>query len=49
MRVYHAKFGEGTVIESKKTPDDEEVAVAFREVGVKRLMASFAKMEILSE
>jgi DNA helicase-2/ATP-dependent DNA helicase PcrA len=45
--VRHKKFGEGTVIESKLTGNDEEVAVAFAEVGVKRLAASFANLEIL--
>ncbi len=46
QRVKHAKFGEGTVIESKMTGNDEEVSVAFAE-GVKRLAASFANLEIV--
>jgi DNA helicase-2/ATP-dependent DNA helicase PcrA len=46
QRVKHAKFGEGMVIESKLTGNDEEVTVAFSE-GVKRLAASFANLEIL--
>lgn len=45
QRVRHAKFGEGTVIESKLTGNDEEVSVAFAGVGIKRLAASFAKLE----
>jgi DNA helicase-2/ATP-dependent DNA helicase PcrA len=45
--VRHAKFGEGTVIESKLTGNDEEVSVAFRDAGIKRLAASFAKLEII--
>jgi DNA helicase II / ATP-dependent DNA helicase PcrA len=49
QRVRHAKFGEGTVIESKVTGNDEEVSVAFPEIGVKRLAASFAKLEIISD
>ena len=49
QRVRHAKFGEGTVIESKITGNDEEVSVAFPDVGVKRLAASFAKLEIVSD
>ncbi len=48
QRVRHAKFGEGTVIESKLTGSDEEVSVAFAEVGVKKLAASFAKLEKIS-
>ena len=49
QRVRHAKFGEGTVIESKLTGNDEEVSVAFAEVGIKRLAASFAKLEVVTE
>jgi DNA helicase-2/ATP-dependent DNA helicase PcrA len=47
QKVRHKKFGEGTVIESKLTGNDEEVAVAFADVGVKRLAASFANLEII--
>ncbi len=47
-KVRHAKFGEGTVIESKVTGNDEEVSVAFQGHGVKRLAASFAKLEKLA-
>ncbi len=43
----HVKFGEGTVIESKLSGDDEEVTVAFPGIGIKRLAASFAKLEIM--
>ena len=46
-KVRHAKFGEGIVIESKSTGNDEEVSVAFSDVGIKRLAASFAKLEKL--
>ena len=46
QRVRHAKFGEGTVIESKLTGNDEEVSVAFAK-GIKRLAASFANLEII--
>lgn len=47
MRVYHAKFGEGIVIESKLNGNDEEVTVAFENAGIRRLMASFANLEKL--
>lgn len=47
QKVRHAKFGEGIVIESKLTGNDEEVSVAFKEFGIKRLAASFAKLEVL--
>lgn len=49
QRVRHTKFGDGTVIESKLTGNDEEVSVAFPEYGVKRLAASFANLQILSD
>jgi DNA helicase-2/ATP-dependent DNA helicase PcrA len=47
LRVRHARFGEGTVIESKLLGNDEEVTVAFSGSGLKRLAASFAKLEII--
>ncbi len=46
-RVRHRRFGEGIVIESKVVGADEEVTVAFEEKGLKRLLASFAKLEKL--
>lgn len=46
QKVYHSKFGDGTVIESKLTGNDEEVTVAFPSIGIKRLAASFANLEI---
>ncbi len=46
QRVQHANFGEGIVIESKPTGNDEEVTVAFKAVGIKKLAASFANLEI---
>jgi DNA helicase-2/ATP-dependent DNA helicase PcrA len=44
-RVRHAAFGEGTVVTSKLTRDDEEVTVAFPQRGVKKLLASLANLE----
>ena len=38
--VRHPAFGDGTVVTSKLTRDDEEVTVAFPERGVKKLLAS---------
>ncbi len=49
QRVRHAKFGEGTVIDSKITGNDEEVHVAFAGQGIKRLAASFAKLEKIDD
>ncbi len=47
QRVKHIKFGEGVVVESKAQGDDEEVTVAFKKAGIKRLLASFANLEKL--
>ncbi len=44
-RVRHPKFGRGMVIESVVVGDDEEVTVAFEDQGLKRLLASFARLE----
>jgi DNA helicase-2/ATP-dependent DNA helicase PcrA len=49
IRVYHAKFGEGIVIESRRSGQDEEVTVAFEQHGIKRLAASFANLVIMKE
>ncbi|MCI0394685.1 MAG: UvrD-helicase domain-containing protein [Chloroflexi bacterium] len=46
QKVSHAKFGEGIVIESKSTGNDEEVVVAFAGLGIKKLVASMARLEI---
>jgi len=45
-KVVHEAFGKGTVVSSKVVDGDEEVTVAFGEdQGIKRLMASYAKLE----
>jgi DNA helicase-2/ATP-dependent DNA helicase PcrA len=43
-RVVHPSLGEGMVVSSVARDDDEEVTVAFPDKGVKKLMASFAKL-----
>ncbi len=47
QRVKHHLFGEGIVIDSRVTGGEEEVNVAFEEVGLKRLAASVANLEVL--
>jgi DNA helicase-2/ATP-dependent DNA helicase PcrA len=49
QRVIHKAFGEGIVLASRLQGDDEIVTVNFEEEGEKRLMASFAPMEVLGE
>ncbi len=48
-RVYHPRFGEGVVVESRSIGSDEEVVVMFEEAGLKRLLASFASLEVLPD
>ncbi len=47
QRVRHAQFGEGIVVEARLADGDEELIVAFDAVGIKRLLASLAKLEVL--
>ena len=47
QRVRHALFGDGIVIDSRISGGEEEVNVAFEDVGLKRLAANIANMEIL--
>jgi DNA helicase-2/ATP-dependent DNA helicase PcrA len=47
QRVKHASFGEGIVIESKGAGENEEVVIAFEGMGVKRLLASLANLQLL--
>jgi DNA helicase-2/ATP-dependent DNA helicase PcrA len=46
-RVKHASFGEGTVLESRLQGNDETVVIEFKSVGLKRLDANLAKLEII--
>jgi DNA helicase-2/ATP-dependent DNA helicase PcrA len=43
--VRHAAFGDGVVVSYQLIKDDAEVVVVFDEVGLKKLLASFAKLE----
>jgi len=49
MRVQHAQFGSGLVIESGIRGQDEEVLVMFDEVGLKRLDGLSAPLTILPD
>jgi DNA helicase-2/ATP-dependent DNA helicase PcrA len=46
-RIKHASFGEGIVQESKIQDNDEIVVIEFKSVGLKRLAASLAKLDII--
>jgi DNA helicase-2/ATP-dependent DNA helicase PcrA len=47
MRVRHVTFGDGVVLESRLEDGDETVSVHFESVGLKRLAASLANLEII--
>ena len=47
LRVYHKKFGEGTISTVEKEGEDLKVDIDFDKVGHKRLMAKFAGLEII--
>lgn len=46
-RVYHKKFGEGTINYVEEEGEDYKVDISFDKVGHKRLMAKFAGLEII--
>jgi hypothetical protein len=49
-RVRHVRWGEGVVLASKRTRNDEEVTVRFEDGhGIKTLLASIAKWKTLPE
>jgi DNA helicase-2/ATP-dependent DNA helicase PcrA len=45
MRVRHQKFGVGTVTAIEEQNDDMKITVRFSSVGVKKLIAKYAKLE----
>ena len=47
QRIYHKKFGEGTIVKLENEGNDVKVDLEFDKVGHKRLMAKFAGLEIL--
>ena len=46
-RVYHKRFGEGTINYVEQEANDLKVDITFDKSGHKRLMAKFAGLEIL--
>ena len=47
IRIFHKKFGEGTISNVEPEGDDLKVDITFEKSGHKRLMAKFAGLEIL--
>ena len=46
MRVRHPQFGIGTVVTVEEHGDDLKITVRFNTVGVKKLLAKYAKLEL---
>lgn len=49
MRIMHAIWGEGIVLTSRLQDDDETVDAVFESVGIKRMVASLAKLTIIKK
>ena len=49
VKIFHKKFGEGIISKVEPEGDDLKVDIDFNKVGHKRLMAKFAKLEVISE
>ncbi len=47
MNVRHPTWGEGMVLNSKIQDDDEVIDIFFEEVGLKKVVAAFAKLEVI--
>ena len=47
QRVSHVKFGEGVVLQMEGEGTQERVQINFRDVGLKWLMLSYAKLDVL--
>ncbi len=47
-RVRHPEFGEGDVIDVYPMQDDKVVVVSFEKMGQKKILARYAKLELIS-
>ncbi|MEA2596260.1 MAG: ATP-dependent helicase UvrD/PcrA, partial [Thermomicrobiales bacterium] len=48
-RVFHAKFGEGVIAQTEQRRNDQDLAIDFVRHGRKRLLASLAPLEVLTD
>ena len=48
VRVFHKKFGKGVITKSEPEDDDLKLDISFEKSGMKRLMAKYARLEILN-
>jgi DNA helicase-2/ATP-dependent DNA helicase PcrA len=49
MSVKHPAWGEGMVLNSRIQDDDEVVDIFFQDVGLKKVMAAFANLELVEK
>ena len=47
QRIYHKKFGEGTINKIEEGGEDYKIDISFDKAGHKRLMAKFANLEVI--
>ena len=47
QRVYHKRFGEGTIVKIEPEEEDCKIEIQFDKAGTKRLMAKFAGLEVI--
>ena len=47
QRIYHKKFGEGTINKIEEEGEDYKLDINFDKVGHKRLMAKYAELEVI--
>lgn len=47
-RVRHPLFGEGTVLDSETVGEEQKLTVRFSRVGTKKLLARYARLQVLS-
>ncbi|WP_394753666.1 DNA helicase II [Crenothrix sp.] len=47
QRVSHIKFGEGVILQTEGTGDQERVQINFKQLGIKWLMLAYAKLDAL--
>jgi DNA helicase-2/ATP-dependent DNA helicase PcrA len=49
QRVFHSKFGEGQIVDVNERRDDQELGVTFVRHGTRRLLASMANLDLISD
>jgi DNA helicase-2/ATP-dependent DNA helicase PcrA len=48
-KIFHPKFGEGIITEVAERRGDQELAISFARHGQKRLLASLAPLDLISD